>query len=94
MIGTKRAWRATQLLWKSWQDGDIVRNAASGNTHLLTPLASQVLRKLEQHSANSVELAQGLAADNGLEIGEDLVKSVEELLAHLDELGLIDPISQ
>ena len=93
-MADERIWRAVQLQWKSWQDGDVVFNARSGNTHLLTPLAAQVLHKLARQPATSFELARGLAADAALESGEDLVKSVEQLLANLDELGLIEPVSQ
>jgi PqqD family protein of HPr-rel-A system len=93
MGGTEKTWRASQLFWKSWEDGEIVFNVASGNTHLLTPLAAQVLHKLEKLPASSYELAEALAMNTGLKSDENLVMSVEELLANLDELGLIESIS-
>jgi PqqD family protein of HPr-rel-A system len=88
----KLNWKAAELRWKSWPDSDVVFNLASGNTHLLTPLAAQILRKLEIEPADCYQLAERIASEADIASGDDLVESVSNLLDNLDNLGLIEPV--
>lgn len=85
-------WRAANLLTKSWQDGVVVYNLDSGNTHLLNPIAGQVLKLLADAPADSTAIARQLAGQIDLESDNELDDSVASLLKHLDSLGLIEPV--
>ena len=85
-------WRAANLLTKSWQDGVVVYNLDSGNTHLLNPIAGQVLKLLADGPADAATIARQLACQIELESDAELDYSVASLLNHLDSLGLIEPI--
>ena len=87
-------WAAIEFVKKSWPDGDVVLNRLSGNTHLVSPLAAQILDFLRHHPTNSTEIARHLAAENSIEVADDLITSVEELLAHLEALGLVKVSNQ
>lgn len=89
-----REWRTIEFVRKSWPDGDVVYNRLSGNTHLVSPLAAQILDHLSQHPTDSSEIARNLAAENGIEVADDLITSVEELLANLEVLGLVEVSNQ
>ena len=86
-----RAWKAVELKWKNWQDGVVVFNLLSGNTHVLNPTAARVLNVLNNAPMSGEELASKLASDNGIDFDKDLVERVQGLLANLDDLGLIEP---
>jgi len=85
-------WRAAKLLTKSWQDGVVVYNLDSGNTHLLNPIAGQVLKLLAHGPADATSIARQLAGQIDLESDAELDYNVASLLNHLDSLGLIEPI--
>ena len=87
-------WAAIEFVRKSWPDGDVVFNRLSGNTHLVSPLAAQILDFLRQHPTNSTEIARYLAAQNSIAVADDLIISVEELLANLETLGLVEVSNQ
>ena len=87
-------WGASEFVRKSWPDGDIVFNRLSGNTHLVSPLAAQILDFLRQHPTNSSEIARYLAAQNSIAVADDLIISVEELLANREGLGLVEVSNQ
>ena len=85
-------WRAAKLLTKSWQDGVVVYNLDSGNTHLLNPIAGQVLKLLANAPADATTIARQLAGQIDLDSDPELDYNVASLLNHLDSLGLIEPI--
>lgn len=62
-----------------------MRNAASGNTHLLDPLGGEVLLLLLKQNApmTAAEIARHLAPDTGL----------EDTMAELERLGLIQRVA-
>lgn len=63
-----------------------VRNALTGNTHLLGPLAAELLHHLlESEGLTSEELAQRV----GLEAGQ--AAELDELLSDFKRLGLAAP---
>lgn len=86
-------WRAASLLTKSWPDVVVVYNLDSGNTHLLTPVAGQVLKLLADAPADATTIARQLACQIDLDSDLELDYNVVSLLNDLDSLGLIEPIS-
>lgn len=93
LTASVKRWRAADLKWKSWEDGKLVFHTASGNTHVVNPLAASILRTLADQPTGPAEVSQRIAAEAQLENDDELLQSVEKLLANLDELGLIEPIS-
>ncbi len=93
-MGPRVVWQAARLLTKSWEDGVVVYNLDSGNTHLLNPTAGEVLKCLSQSPAPASIVATRLAAENNLEADAELNYNIDRLLAHLDTLGLIEPSTQ
>ena len=87
-------WKAARLLTKCWEDGVVVYNLDSGNTHLLNPIAGQVLNYLSQYPAHATALASRLAAENDLVADAELNYNIDRLLGYLDSLGLIEPLTQ
>lgn len=92
-MATSLVWRAAPLLTKSWEDGFVVYNVESGNTHLLNPIAGQALNCIAESPIDARGLARRLAAQAGLESDGELDDNVASLLKHLDSLGLIEPIN-
>lgn len=92
-MSTTEVWRAAKLLTKSWQDGVVVYNLDSGNTHLLTPIAGQILKFLADTPADAPTIARRLAGQIDLDSDLELDYNVASLLNHLDSLGLIEPVT-
>jgi len=90
----RRLWSAGRYVRKTWPDGCVVHNESSGNTHLISSLAAQILDQLSQRPTDSISVARYLALENGIDMGNDLVVSVEALLANLESLGLIESSNQ
>ena len=86
--------KAARLLTKSGEDGIVVYNLDSGNTHFLIPTAGAVLKLLAQSPAPASTLANQLAAENDLEADAELNYNIDRLLNYLDTLGLIEPLTQ
>jgi hypothetical protein len=77
-------WHTVSPELLSWRelDGELaVRNAVSGNTHLLDPLGGEVLRLLlhRNEPMTADEIARHLARDDDL----------DDTMAELERLGLI-----
>lgn len=86
-------WKSSPFSWRAWGDEFVVFNRLSGSTHLLTAKAAKVLFLLEQRPGSALDLSNQLAADAGIETDSELLGHVESLLAELDELGLVEPVS-
>ncbi len=77
-----------------WGDEVVVFHPPSGDTHILHPLAGEVLRYLSRQAADLQEVA-GFVASREV-VGEDAADDVSrellsKLLADFDQLGLIEP---
>lgn len=70
----------------------VVYHLDSGNTHLLNPIAGQVLKLLADGPADATSIARQLAGQIDLESDAELDDNVAGLLSHLDSLGLIEPV--
>ena len=91
-------WRpAPDLIWTTFEDSSdwVVFNPASGDIHLLTASARELLQILEQTaSADAGALASQLAAGLNVEADAEFVAVTEETLTFLDRAGLIRPVAQ
>ena len=88
------AWRAVELLWREWEGESVVFNVNSGNTHLVNPTVVEVLRMIEKDALTPCEISQRLIATVGGSCDDEIISNVENLLANLDRLGLVEPASQ
>ena len=88
-----QVWRTYPLIWKSWAEEYLVFNKASGNTHLITPIAARALRLLENAPVTVGEIAKKMATEADVDVDDELVDQVATLVANLDDLGLIEPVT-
>lgn len=75
---------------RSWGNEFVVYNSLSGDTHLLGSTAASVLSALQQAPSDAVTLAKSLAAMLKTEMDEAFTLQVDQLLAELDTLSLIE----
>ena len=79
-----------QLLWEHWEEESLLFDCRSGQTHSLTPLATEVILLLEQSKLSSNGIVEHLNTMFG-ELGTAVtVGDIAELLHHFDSLGLIE----
>jgi len=86
-------WRSVPieaLVWREWDGELVVRNERSGSTHLLGPLASQVLKILAaaDRPLSGAEVEDRLAAAGSSRGG---ALEVDEVLGEFGRLGLAEP---
>jgi PqqD family protein of HPr-rel-A system len=87
-----RSWQAAELLWREWDGEAIVYGKSSGSTHLLNPMAAEVLRIIETKAKTPLEISHQLASRANVSVDTEVINKVETLLANLDHLGLIEPV--
>jgi len=76
-------WRARhyeQLLQQTWDDESFVFNPASGDTHVLNPVAMQLLEWLDATPADLDGMAEWLDIGNDPVARQVLVQQVEQLV--------------
>jgi PqqD family protein of HPr-rel-A system len=86
-------WRvisSSALHFRSWDDDFIVYNGLSGDTHLLGSTAAQILLKLQQAPSTAIALSESIAPLMQAEMDNELVFHIENILADLDTLALIE----
>lgn len=88
-----RCWHAVpseELIWRELDEELVVRNARTGNTHLLEPLAAEVLRTLLESEAglSALELVSRLRDGEGTE--DEWETSIEAVLSEFERLGLAE----
>jgi PqqD family protein of HPr-rel-A system len=87
-------WKAPahhELLWEEWEREFVVFDPRSGHTHLLNEMAAASLQALASHSLDAEELTRFLALEFGVAENEALARHVADMLAHFDDIGLIEP---
>lgn len=87
-------WRAIpreELSWRDLDDELVLRNARTGNTHLLEPLGADVLRALMQSDEplTAAELAIRLRDEESDD--DQWQTSIETALSEFQRLGLAQP---
>ena len=77
------------LSWRELDGELVVRNAQTGNTHLLSPLAGEVLRILLEanESMTATEIADRLDGEEAAQT--EWPKAVAEVLPTLERQGLV-----
>lgn len=77
---------------RNWSDETVAYDIRTGNTHLLEPLSTELLRRLEAGPKTSDELAAALAADFEFAPEDDVPALTAGALAKLRELGMVDAV--
>jgi PqqD family protein of HPr-rel-A system len=95
LFESAQRWRtvpAEALAWRELDGEVVVHNARSGSTHLLEPLAGEVLRALiEEQSGMSVpDLVGRLRESFGEDDFADWFAAVERVLTEFERLGLAE----
>lgn len=89
-------WRFNQtcsLCWKQFDERrSIVFDEGSGQTHIVNELCLDVLEILQIFSLNVETLADALARRNGLFLDGEWCSYIYDMLADLDQRGLIEPV--
>lgn len=79
-------------LLKSWGDEAVVYDTASGDTHYLKPMTLALYRLCHDHPGyTSVDLAAALAARLDAANTPQFQESIEDTLASLRAIGLLEP---
>lgn len=76
--------------WREWKDGTVVYNEATGDTHRLNSLASEIFHELRAEPASLKHLAERIARKAGIEIDEDLSHGVTAIIRQLRGFGLVE----
>jgi PqqD family protein of HPr-rel-A system len=87
-------WSTESLFWQRWSDEPVVYNVASGNTHVISPIAAKILQRLDQQPSTTTQLAENIASEFNVESDQEVVEQVEQLIGDLDELGLVKPFTE
>ncbi|HKZ08189.1 MAG TPA: HPr-rel-A system PqqD family peptide chaperone [Methylomirabilota bacterium] len=77
----------SRLHWKHWDDEYVVFDEGSGDTHLLDPLAAEVLKALEEQPADVPALLARLGFVDDREIEAHLRATLERFR----DIGLAEP---
>ena len=88
------AWRVPEhsgLHWRDWDDEHVVYHAASGDTHRFNDVGAAVLRQLTDRSMTASGLVAQLASQVPDADRATLAHTVDDLIARLQDLGLIEP---
>ena len=83
---------AHSFVTRIWSDEAIAYNSLTGDTHLLEPLSTELLRRLDSGPKTSDELAAALAADFDFAPEDDVPTLTANALAKLRELGMVDAV--
>ncbi len=79
------------LHWRHWEEGYILFNAASAQTHMLNEFGKAVLELLQEAPNSVIDLGKQLAVHFALEWDNRAQFYLQSVLADLDQLGLIEP---
>ena len=82
-----------ELAWRELDGQLVVLNVQSGSTHLLEPLAGEVLRALTEEKAGMTvpELVERLHSRVAAEDIAELSSAVDAALSEFQRLGLAEP---
>jgi PqqD family protein of HPr-rel-A system len=75
---------------RSWDTEFVVYNSLSGDTHLIGPTAAHILIRLQQAPTDAGSLADVLSRAWQVDPSEELVLQIDEILADLHKLALIE----
>lgn len=90
-MGSETRYRSRILDWRTWDsDGHVVYNPLSGDTHLLIGISVSALQELAKATCTADELMQLLVKAWRGDGPPPSMSQLNDLLAGLDELGLIE----
>ena len=78
------------LHFHSWGNEFVVYNNLSGDTHLLSWAAAQILLKLKESPSNAALLATALASFWQVDPDVELALQIEDILSDLNAIALIE----
>ena len=86
-----KTWGSGELSLRYWEGDYVVYNPLTGSTHVLDIVTGEVLKAISAGRGRASELCRCVA--EFLEVPNDagVADHVREILAQLDELGLIEP---
>jgi len=86
-----RMWSGGEIAFRYWDGDYVVYNSLTGSTHVLDIVTGEVLKAIRAGCGQASELCRCVA--DFLEVPNDagVAENVRNILAQLDELGLIEP---
>ena len=88
-IGSWRLVPGADLHWRNWDERYVLFNSASGQTHIVDPVAALIIEEIARGSGAEM-LFQRLAQLLDLDLTIETQTKLQETLKHLDALGLIE----
>jgi PqqD family protein of HPr-rel-A system len=88
-------WQVTDpnaILWEAWESEYSLFDRNSGETHLISELPAEVLRRLGDAPVAEGVLVRSLAADCEVDCTPQWRTKIREILENLHTLGLIDQV--
>jgi PqqD family protein of HPr-rel-A system len=79
------------LIWRELDSELVVRNARSGSTHLLEPLAGEVFRTLVEADAPMSVADLVARLREGSDAQDEWFAALEAVLSEFQRLGLVEP---
>lgn len=79
------------LAWREWDDGCVVFNRATGETHYLDTFTSYLLRLVESATRTLEELIDTVCAELGHERSAVLEAQITRALRNFEALALVEP---
>jgi len=76
---------------KIWDDECVVFNSGSGQTHVVDPIATLLIRRIKEGPIDSQALLSHVAKLLDVELTSEVRNALEARLQYLDELSLIEP---
>lgn len=80
------------LAWRVWDDGCVVFNAATGQTHYLDNFTSYLLRLIEAAPRTADDLTATVSAGLGLERSAQMEVQIARALRNFEALALLERI--
>jgi len=76
-----------------WAGEVVAYHPGSGDTHLLSPIAGAVLQAVAGGAHDEAAIVSAVASRLDLNDGDGLAVMVEEAVATLTRLGLLEPVA-
>ena len=89
-VGTLRIAVPGALVWREWEDGCVVFNRATGETHYLDLFTSYLLRLVEAGALPPDSVTATVAAELGQEPTAELEARVARALHNFETLALVE----
>ena len=82
----------SDLHWRSWDGEVVIFHPASGDTHILHPLAAEILSQLEVKTVDVEQLGAHVAQTFELQPSDELLRQLEQCVKQFADLGLVIPV--